>query len=31
VLGWHEADHAATERRLRQAWKRFDDTPAFWN
>jgi triphosphatase len=31
VTGWHEADHAATERRLRQAWKRFDDTPAFWN
>jgi triphosphatase len=31
VTGWHEADHAATERRLRQAWKRFDDASAFWN
>jgi len=31
VRGWHDADHVETERRLRRAWKRFDDTPAFWN
>jgi triphosphatase len=30
VTGWHEADHAATERRLRQAWKRFESGSPFW-
>lgn len=31
VTGWHEADHVAIERRLRQAWKRFHAGSAFWN
>ena len=31
VTGWHEADHEAVERELRQAWKRFDAGGVFWN
>ncbi|MGE0155049.1 MAG: CHAD domain-containing protein [Reyranellaceae bacterium] len=31
VTGWHEADHEATERRLRQAWKRFEAGRPFWS
>ncbi|MDF3075105.1 MAG: adenylate cyclase [Alphaproteobacteria bacterium] len=31
VTGWHEADHEAVERELRQAWKRFDSGGGFWN
>lgn len=31
VTGWHEADHVEIERRLRQAWKRFEAGSTFWN
>lgn len=30
VLGWHESAHDGDERALRKAWKKFAETPGYW-